>query len=1355
MADMDMSLEEERPADGLQEDQESSGPAEPAGQSKDKDQHQRRNALAYRTWIRSIQAKLLALPPEASPPAKTDGSSAAAQRRLKLLQELEDAYEEASQTVVLSEQEWQLLLNVHLACRLRLGRPLSPDELDETIALHERATTESVGMHITLYAALASLLVGLHGRYTALAPLGSSQGLLDEDGLGGSSAAATYEVLPAWTGCGGGGSAQLLQSIPGAYAPESIALLAPTSSQAEEAQLSEAFGSRLGEDAIRNSLRSTCGRCAGHVSESHKVWHFLKVFELAHLQADPTSERMQGVQEVFLARLRIPHQNIDATFQSFSSFVTRWLPASDYETTMASANRSYSPAKQTLSGHQRHEDALQGPNGTYYSGAASAWTTYLNSLTNARPAAHPKGKNRSQASASEGTDPETVIALFERCLAIFGLPLSTAEQEFLSAPPQPTYEADRKKREKAMSKEDRDQIWQLDMSRWKQAESVWEDLGSFLATAPPSYQTLLLSTLHKAVKAVSGSGLLIALLMRSLAMLRRPKDETEQVFNSGLAKDVCAERGTESLVSLLVGRVDVEREYCAIALLEQIQEERKTQTEQSDDTVALDMDVAHAQLANSETHWAEVYAILEYTLSILDNHVAAPAPKGRGKRGEDQSVHQRQPDPDLTLQRYITAWAERLGAAGAALVEPMWESTLESQGGVNIRVWQEAANFFARKGDVQRARSLFKQASGRRFPTRATRSDAQTATDGMQALLQAKTALLQDWVTFEHSWGSSKDVQYATSRSKAETAKLWEAYYQRYASQSVSQPVVAMEGDGAIAGQDEVMHAPEPSTTQTDAPSSVSVRASGKRKADEDEEEEQEEGGKTNSIGRDLSLSFGGGAKKGRPDDVPSEQGGSKRDREHSSVVVANMPPDATQAEVRALFNRCGPIQALTGPTVLSDGRSAAVVEFTNRSAVTGALTRNGKSLRPDADEDISVALGHDCTLYVTNFPEETTDADIRDRFGKYGPIFTVRWPSKKFAEKRRFAYVQYAKPEEAQAALSENGVKLSETTKLVVALSDPDRKKKRSDAQANLKELYVTGLPRIATVTEEVRALFEQYGTVDDLRIPTAKEKDNRALEGQIQGIAFVDMHTDLDAQRAMRELNSTTYRGKVLSITLAAPRGASHVKAPPAYYERGAGGAQKARSVVVRGLPLDAQEGLIQQTLETALGTPGGGSVKSIEWTPGEDGKGMARVELRDAAVAGKLLLLEVAYDGSHPLSIAPLGAHGGAVETKRRGQPAEGGSRGTSTSGEPTNMLLPRTARSGLGGRGRGRGGLGFARPSAPRASGVNAVALGNGSGGDSMDVDAPSTSGAAQGGQTAQPAVKRDQNDFRAMLSGNRG
>jgi len=1228
--------------------------------------------------------------------------------------------------------------NIHIMRRLQLGRPLAPDELGETIELHRRATHDAVGIHIPLFAAFVSLLTGLHSAYVGLAQLGGSAELLDDAIFAGepSTSTSTFEATAAWTGLAG---PQLLHAVPGAYCPESIAALVLPSAQADAAQVRREFDSLLSEEVVRDQLRDACSRSARHVTESSKIWHFYLALDMAYLKALPSSARTDAVQQAFLARLKVPHQGIDRTFQAFSSFVSARYPAEQYETVMTQANKSYSSAVQILQGLQPYEDAVLGPSGGYYASAGSAWAAYVNSFTEARATAS-KGR-RSQGSTTDAVDYDTALLVLERSLALFGLPLTTVEQELISAPPQASYEHERRRREKQLTDKERSQRAQDDLARRSQAESIWQDLGAFLATAPPSYQTLSLSVWKKATRTVPGSGVLIASQMRCIAGMRHSKSEAEQVFNDAISMRHCAERGTRSLVDLLVGRVDVEREYAALALLEEL----KANSDASDSNGAtnLDMESAHAQLGSSEAHWADVYAILEYALSVLNEHVLEHSQTANGRpRFDTRSNQEHLPDAELTLQRYTDAWAERLGDAGLALVEPMWESALELQGGLHIRVWQESAKFYTRKGDAARARALYKQASQRRFPTRGLGE----GTDGTQALLQAKTTLLADWVSFEHLYGSSADIQYAMHRQKTETAKMWESYYGHYnayqgaaaqtsteASTSQLQTQV-MAVDAGMAGEQA-----EP----TAAASTSTTTQHGKRKALEDDDADDA----GSADGHDVADSVGNG-KRVRADTDRNDEATAKRDREHSAVVVAGLPSDATEAEIRTLFNRCGPIQAITGPTTLADGTAAALVEFNNRSSVTAALTRQGKSLRPDGSEELTVAVGQDCTLYVTNFPEETTDNEIRARFGSYGPIFAVRWPSKKFALKRRFVYIQFTRPEHAKAALVENGIKLSETTKLLVALSDPDRKKKRTDASANSKELYVTGLPRSATVVDEVRALFAKYGDVEDLRVPPSKGKDGQPVPGQIQGIAFVDMHTDLDAQRAMRELNSTMYRGKVLSVTLAAPRGAGLTKPPPARFERGAGGAEKARSVFIKGLPLDAQDGLIQQVLETALGTPGGGSVKRVEWTPGAEGRGFARVELHDASIAGKLLLLpNVAYDATHRLSISPLGARGGAAEAPAKqistASPSSNGAHSTSSApADGASMMLPRAARGG--GRGRGRGGIGLARSVVARQP-VQGEGSGTGQS-ESMDVDAPAPH------QPGLQGTKKGQNDFRAMLDG---
>ena len=90
----------------------------------------------------------------------------------------------------------------------------------------------------------------------------------------------------------------------------------------------------------------------------------------------------------------------------------------------------------------------------------------------------------------------------------------------------------------------------------------------------------------------------------------------------------------------------------------------------------------------------------------------------------------------------------------------------------------------------------------------------------------------------------------------------------------------------------------------------------------------------------------------------------------------------------------------------------------------------------------------------------------------QYGVIFDTRWPSKRYKSTRRFCYIQYTTPSSAQAALALHGTEI-EGFKIQVFISDPGRKKGRTDAGANQKELYVAGLSKF-TKELDLKRLFE-----------------------------------------------------------------------------------------------------------------------------------------------------------------------------------------------------------------------------------------------------------------------------------------
>jgi RNA recognition motif-containing protein len=69
-------------------------------------------------------------------------------------------------------------------------------------------------------------------------------------------------------------------------------------------------------------------------------------------------------------------------------------------------------------------------------------------------------------------------------------------------------------------------------------------------------------------------------------------------------------------------------------------------------------------------------------------------------------------------------------------------------------------------------------------------------------------------------------------------------------------------------------------------------------------------------------------------------------------------------------------------------------------------------------------------------------------------------------------------------------------------------------------------------TTEEEVRQLFEGYGTVDTVRLATDRDT------GRPRGFGFVEMPATTEAQAAIDGLNGTSLGGRPLTVNEARPR-------------------------------------------------------------------------------------------------------------------------------------------------------------------------------------------------------------------------
>ncbi|KAJ3800908.1 hypothetical protein GGU11DRAFT_676191 [Lentinula aff. detonsa] len=327
-----------------------------------------------------------------------------------------------------------------------------------------------------------------------------------------------------------------------------------------------------------------------------------------------------------------------------------------------------------------------------------------------------------------------------------------------------------------------------------------------------------------------------------------------------------------------------------------------------------------------------------------------------------------------------------------------------------------------------------------------------------------------------------------------------------------------------------------------------------------------------------------------------------KRDRENSTVFVADIPHDVTENELTNMFKDCGTVREVKITKLIS--ATVATVEFMDRESVPAALTKDKKRIN---GHEIAVHMAWQSTLYVTNFPESADDSYIRNLFGKYGTIFDVRWPSKKFKNTRRFCYVQYTSPLSAQASLELNGQELEPDRIINVLISNPGRKKERTDQDANDRELHVAGLSK-QTTKDDLQKLFTKFGPVKDIRM--AIDKD-----GKFRGFAFVEFENESHARVAL-DANNHELKGRRMAITIADSR----VKSTQRYrtFDIGRGLGRNAelasRSIRVKNLPANTQEGILQQMFEKLV------SVKRLELF---ESINEAVVELESQADAGKLLL------------------------------------------------------------------------------------------------------------------------------------
>lgn len=288
----------------------------------------------------------------------------------------------------------------------------------------------------------------------------------------------------------------------------------------------------------------------------------------------------------------------------------------------------------------------------------------------------------------------------------------------------------------------------------------------------------------------------------------------------------------------------------------------------------------------------------------------------------------------------------------------------------------------------------------------------------------------------------------------------------------------------------------------------------------------------------DEVLTNGARSKKVRTEDAPAstaefgEPSSSvttqiKRDREHNTVTVRNMPAGVNELDIKKFFRDVGQPVSVNIVQDKAGDAATATVEFTSHEDILAAKTRNGKELN---GQEVSVHSGSQNTLYVANYPPEYDESAIRKLLDSYGDILSVRFPSLKFNNRRRFCYVQFLAEDMARAAEEAlDNTMLDGQHRLVARIANPDAKKQRSGRQAEGREVFVKNLDREASEAE-VTEFFGQFGSVVGINLL-------KLVSGKRIGNGFVVFASAEEATKALGA-NNKPFRDRVLHVEMSSTK-------------------------------------------------------------------------------------------------------------------------------------------------------------------------------------------------------------------------
>eukprot|EP00249_Psilotum_nudum_P023758 c28976_g1_i2 orf=470-2386(+) len=270
-----------------------------------------------------------------------------------------------------------------------------------------------------------------------------------------------------------------------------------------------------------------------------------------------------------------------------------------------------------------------------------------------------------------------------------------------------------------------------------------------------------------------------------------------------------------------------------------------------------------------------------------------------------------------------------------------------------------------------------------------------------------------------------------------------------------------------------------------------------------------------------------------------------------ANIFIKNLDKTIDNKALHDTFSAFGPILSCKVATDSSgQSKGYGFVQFEQEEAAQSAIENVNGMLINDKqvfvgpfirrqERELASAGSKFNNVYVKNLGESTTDEELREVFGQFGPITSAVVMRDAEGKSKCFGFVNYENADDAAKAVDDlNGKRVNEKEWYV------GRAQKKSEREAELRakfelfrkerleklqgvNLYLKNLDDDVD-DEKIKDLFSGFGTITSCKVM-------RDPSGQSRGSGFVAFSSTEEASRAVKEMNGKMVGRKPLYVALA----------------------------------------------------------------------------------------------------------------------------------------------------------------------------------------------------------------------------